>query len=970
MVDESNNKNNKLNLKLTNNLILNKEVMSKYKLLNKNIRKHVRPIIFDDLEKPHKRINKLRKILKPDDILNLEEVIFLCDRNDILPKLFPDEPQVLQKEYFLSPIAKEKHLKTLNLLVKREFEKLTNLVNSILTLNDLILNKEYSKSEKLIEEIIDKHGYSHLIIRKIILISELGKLDSINLKFIDNFIQNHNNHGENQIISSLQQCYDIEMSFFNLKKSVINISDFECYVNTTLRVPFLYKNYSYNENLLDNLLNYSLQSSLIDGLLFLMRNKEIYLYHNYHYIKLVLDLFENSSIDIEFLAGFYLSIYKDDTEDIFFKQSSAWYEINGVEEYRVLQDLFVDSPDSEYLNLEKNIDKLSTNLNSIIGKHNLLDLIKPTVCVKDYESNLKLLMTTGAITRSAIFNYVINLNNGGIIFQQDNLYWIMGNTRELIRSIDYKLLRKMAKESDELECKIIYYLLIHKKSENELDNHNLRKFLSKVVIENFDGDLILFINYLSKQSEAVSHFLYETCTVDFIAKLTHLIKDTVSITNTRAKLHIWMWEYTDDKNYFERARTILIDHQINKIRKGLNDNRIYVDAQRFSDWISDEIIREFTAVLSSIEKTGFTEHYDSPQLFYLIEKVYQEFCSNKVYGISSYLGRRIRHGTFKGTMYKNIVSYMEKKYGIDDSSHIIGWDEWKERYEYRIDQIIDTYLHVKSDIKPKKPKGLIDPEITAPQKKEIVQSCVKDLMKVFFEQGSNINLNIILIEYCWRLIEVDLNTVNQYLKTTQSEVLQLTRAPQVLYNQEFLNTFFKDLQFKVRESFSLVFMWFKKPQSVAPKAEIVLLIRAVIEEVKESHNLKFDERKLISEVVLFGGAYHVIYDALYVIIFNAAKHGDSSKPLEIVINFEKDTRKLFISIASHIYSNQNEEVVIQRLKIPSNADISNAQLYEGRSGILKLHHLKQTDTNFNIEETVCQDSKVKFTISYRVGHNV
>ncbi|MGP9669357.1 hypothetical protein ACT3TV_14785, partial [Psychrobacter sp. AOP31-A1-22] len=273
-------------------------------------------------------------------------------------------------------------------------------------------------------------------------------------------------------------------------------------------------------------------------------------------------------------------------------------------------------------------------------------------------------------------------------------------------------------------------------------------------------------------------------------------------------------------------------------------------------------------------------------------------------------------------------------------------------------------------VKPKKPRGLIDPETTAIEKKIIVQSCIKDLMKVFFEQGSNINLNNILIEYCWRLIEVDLKNVNQYLKSTQSEVLQFTKPPQVAYNQESLNIFFKDLQFKVRDSFSIVFEWFKRPQSVAPKAEIVLLVKAVIEEVKESHNLKFNDRKLLSEFVLFGGAYHVIYDALYVIIFNAAKHGDSSKSLEISINFDNNSRKLFISIASHIYSNQNEELIIQRLKVPSNADISNAQLYEGRSGIMKLHHLEQTDSNFSIEEMVCLDNKVRFTISYKVANNV
>lgn len=46
---------------------------------------------------------------------------------------------------------------------------------------------------------------------------------------------------------------------------------------------------------------------------------------------------------------------------------------------------------------------------------------------------------------------------------------------------------------------------------------------------------------------------------------------------------------------------------------------------------------------------------------------YSEFCSNNMFGIASYLGRRIRHGTFKGTKClnyrkkKNMLIYSKKK---------------------------------------------------------------------------------------------------------------------------------------------------------------------------------------------------------------------------------------------------------------------------------------------------------------------
>jgi len=506
--------------------------------------------------------------------------------------------------------------------------------------------------------------------------------------------------------------------------------------------------------------------------------------------------------------------------------------------------------------------------------------------------------------------------------------------------------------------------LIHKQSKSERDNHTLRKLLEKVVIEDFDGDLVKFIDYQYSKSKEVAQFTYITCTVDFIAKLTHIIKNTFLITETRARLHEWMGEKTNEKAYFERARTLIIDHQINKVRNELDDYRIYVDSQRLNEWISDEIIREFTAVLSSIEKAGLTEYHDSPQLFFLVERVYKEFCSNNIYGISSYLGRRIRHGTFKGTMFNSVVSHMEREYKINNSKYNPIWEKWKNEYDCIIEDIITNYLHIESSDKP---LGLIKPNTNNLEKQTIVTACIKNLMLSFFTHGSNIQLNNLLIEYCWRLIEVDLKNVNQYLNTTQSKVLLLTNAPIVAYNQDFLNSFYKNLKEIVRENFSTVLEWFKRPQSVAPKAEVALLIKAVISEVESAGvRLNYNDEQLVSNLVLFGGAYHVVYDALYVIMSNAAIHGDSEKKLDILIKFDEINKQIIISISSYILSNESEININERLKPPKDIDIMKAQTYEGKSGIPKLYHLENTDTNFSIEELVSMDSKVRVTISYKV----
>lgn len=950
---------------------LNNDFIKKYKAINKSLKEKVRPIIFqNDIEKS-KLINKFRRNGKVQDIVKFQEIIILSDI-DIFPDIFPKSPQIYSKEYFLEVIPVEKQLEIQDLVAKKNHDKLIDLINKILLLNKLIIEKKYDRSQGLIQEIIENYGYSYLVIRKMILLKELSEDTPIELSYIDEELEKYNNGDGGVIINSLIQCFDRNLDFLNLKKSIMSVSTDGDYIDSVIRVPFIYKSYkNYDDiNKFGTDLNYGFQSSFIDGLLFLKRNSDLYNQEKYKQLATFIELLESSDFDIEDLAVFYTDVYKDldDIEDIFFKHSSAWYEIEGVEVYRIFQDLFYDDVDSTYSDYKKNVSNFEHCIEEMISKYELLDLLSFPDKTLNHKYNLKKMMINGSITRSSIFNYQIQYQKDNIKLDNKTLYWIMSHTQDLARTIDYELLRMVANRSNDLECKVIYYLLINKRSKNERDNHLLRKFLEKIVINNFEGDIVKFVEYQSTKSKEVAEFTYETCTEDFIAKLTHITKDTASITSTRARLHIWMGEKNNDRTYIERARTLLIDHKINKIRNEIHDYRIYVDAVRFNEWISDEVIREFNTVLNSLEKSGFTEYQDSPQLLYLIEKVYGEFCNNKIYGISSYLGRRIRHGTFKGVMFHNIISLVETKFQSDirDEKKSIFWEEWKIKYEKIIDDIIATNLHVKSEANS---RGLIQPTIVGSDKNIIAKSCIQDLMNSYSVNGSSVQLNNILIEYCWRLIADDLKSIHSFLKIKQTLVLDFTSETKIHNN--FSNTFYSELHKLVRESFSIVFEWFKRPQSVAPKAEIGLLLKAVIEEVKETCSyLRYDEKQLDSDYELIGGAYHVIYDALFIIIYNAAIHGNTNKKLDILINFDIENNKFIISVSSWLKDEQDENEVSKKLLIPEDADVSDAQTYEGSSGILKLHHLKEYDNNFDIEKMICQDGKVKFVISYKVTHSV
>ncbi|KRP49592.1 hypothetical protein TU75_16220 [Pseudomonas poae] len=168
--------------------------------------------------------------------------------------------------------------------------------------------------------------------------------------------------------------------------------------------------------------------------------------------------------------------------------------------------------------------------------------------------------------------------------------------------------------------------------------------------------------------------------------------------------------------------------------------------------------------------------------------------------------------------------------------------------------------------------------------------------------------------------------------------------------------------------------WFKRPLSASPKASLPLLYKAVVAEVRVYFtdfevDTEFEEAY---DIQLVGGPYHVIYDALYVIVYNAAKHGKPSG--EVLRNFKlTPSRKgklgfISVTITSQIKDSDTEQSIREKLEIKPGDDINNAQLLEGRSGIKKLHQLQQSDPNFNIESIICENRTVSVSVSYTLEH--
>jgi len=122
--------------------------------------------------------------------------------------------------------------------------------------------------------------------------------------------------------------------------------------------------------------------------------------------------------------------------------------------------------------------------------------------------------------------------------------------------------------------KIILYLLISKLTPNEKLTYRLQKYVEHWAVEAFEGNLISMLETISEKSFTVARFFYETFNEDFLIFLNFVNESVQMATNIRANMHFWMYEKTQEKMYYERARNMLIDYQINKVRNEIDDNGI------------------------------------------------------------------------------------------------------------------------------------------------------------------------------------------------------------------------------------------------------------------------------------------------------------------------------------------------------------------------------------------------------------
>jgi hypothetical protein len=283
-------------------------------------------------------------------------------------------------------------------------------------------------------------------------------------------------------------------------------------------------------------------------------------------------------------------------------------------------------------------------------------------------------------------------------------------------------------------------------------------------------------------------------------------------------------------------------------------------------------------------------------------------------------------------------------------------------------------LHV---ISKAKPLGLLQPDVYGPQKLEILSAAVKTISNAYSETKSVAGIELDIIDYCWRLAEYDLIAVTRYLKAQQVPLKNLPFLfSELLPSVEPADTrmadaFRRELEHSIDHKLAAMYGWFKRPSIVAPTASLSLLFDAIVAEIKDTipdFNPQ-EEEYSNGEVELVGGAYHIVYDSLAVVVANAAKHGDCSRPVRRNFEFTSGKEKqLIVNISSSIRPTDDPAKVSAIIEERKRANFQDANLYENKSGISKLIQLAHNRQDFSLDQYEVLGNEVHVRLTYDLEH--
>ena len=508
---------------------------------------------------------------------------------------------------------------------------------------------------------------------------------------------------------------------------------------------------------------------------------------------------------------------------------------------------------------------------------------------------------------------------------------------------------------------------------------DMRSSTEQLVLCDFDGSILHLLQFLRERAPEVAAFYMAVWTERFLVQCYKLYKSAYDVNEARRSLLEWYGHETEDPVLLERARSLGLENKLARIRHDIDSQRLYVDLVRFKEWMLDKLADPLRRIATSstaqevpdtdIDLRDEVEVVVNPEysLANIVGLAFSEFCCNTAYGVDSYIGRRIRHGTFHGTLHKSasdLIADILENPRCERVHFEAGLTSWLSRFDAEVKQFPQERLQVRSD---KKPKGLLIPYVGHPTQRNMLKYAVEQVRGQLVDRDSIPEVVDVISQVCWVLLQPNLTAIQRELERWRGEKLtlhkeELYRGVDALLDEQ-ARTIVRRINERVSETIQQIAAWFAAPKETTPSATLQELFHVVRVEVAEQV-AGFDPQVIEPEssgLRIVGHRYQYVYDALYVLVHNAALHGKKGGRLELklVECIGEKTTQIDVTVGSQFPDNCDQ--LRGNIEKSMEASMDDAMVTEGSTGIRKLRALAYPKPDISDVRVTFPEDRVEFT---------
>ena len=548
----------------------------------------------------------------------------------------------------------------------------------------------------------------------------------------------------------------------------------------------------------------------------------------------------------------------------------------------------------------------------------------------------------------------------------DKLRVLLSQTREFSRLLHKSELLELRNHSEKESADVIVFLtmvMLNQKEPNEDLAFEMRMAFQMVVMKSHNSDIIAFLNWLNERTASLCPVVVDLCDISFLERLYLINSSYAEVLANRERMCRWMAETFNLQEYDTIADRLALDAKVRRIRKGIDEARIFVDVLRYKQWALDAlapILRKFERVVSvapptleevsrPVRKQSTSKEAPVASLdfwFYAAsERAFSEFCHNNLFGIDSYLSRRIRHGTLAGTLISPIqrkVSEFQDEHCQPLAPDYRKTKEVLDGYTQIVAVIRDELLHFKTK---EKPSGLFIGNAGQTKTRASIQADFRNRLVDFFQEGyTATELSPLFLDHCWDLLTEDLYRIQDELRTIfTAKVRPLLRSISDGKSETAWKLLATDLDQTAERLFNNLLRWFGKSEGSAMTVGVKELVTVVVQEVARYFPAYRQKYQFVSggDESISGLTYQTVYDLFSVFFTNIAQHGDPAEEARLWSEFvdleASGSAMLKIRIVSKILKSASDAQVRGSIADAlDNNSHEDSMVREGKSGLGKV----------------------------------